>query len=166
MINVDHLESKHIKIVKVEARLFGRNGWITFNKEVKTDKAVACNKPDIVVADYSKNVITLVEVGITCQDNLGQVERDKEEKYKTLTKEMGNHKMNALTTIEVVPYVMTWDGLVTKRHTECRLKLGVSDRMEGQLQRICLQQTYGFVMRELGMDPVMEEAEEIAEGPL
>ncbi|KAK1933069.1 hypothetical protein X943_002039 [Babesia divergens] len=127
------------------------------------DKAVACNKPDIVVADYSKNVITLVEVGITCQDNLGQVERDKEAKYKALTEQMGNHKMNALTTIEVVPYVMTWDGLVTKRHTECRLKLGVSDRMEGQLQRICLQQTYDFVMRELGMDPVMGET---AEGPL
>ncbi|KAK1937398.1 hypothetical protein X943_001556 [Babesia divergens] len=65
---------------------------------------------------------------------------------------MGNHKMNALTTIEVVPYVMTWDGLVTKRHTECRMKLGVSDRMEGQLQRICLQQTYDFVMMELSMD--------------
>ncbi|KAK1939649.1 hypothetical protein X943_001966 [Babesia divergens] len=83
-----------------------------------------------LVADYSKNVITLVEVGITCQDNLGQVERDKEAKYKALTEQMGNHKMNALTTIEVVPYVMAWDGLVTKRHTECRLKLGVSDRME------------------------------------
>ncbi|KAK1932912.1 hypothetical protein X943_001358 [Babesia divergens] len=36
--------------------------------------------------------------------------------------------------------------------------------MEGQLQRICLQQTYDFVMRELGMDPVMEETEDVVEG--
>ncbi|KAK1937610.1 hypothetical protein X943_003315 [Babesia divergens] len=138
-------------------------GFLTVASIVHMDKAVACNKPDIVVADYSKNVITFVEVGITCQDNLGQVERDKEAKYKALTEQMGNHRMNALTTIEVVPYVMTWDGLVTKRHTECRLKLGVSDRVEGQLQRICLQQTYDFVMRGLGIE-VMEELEGWVQG--
>ncbi|KAK1936873.1 hypothetical protein X943_002444 [Babesia divergens] len=141
---VDIPNLRHLDKHKVEARLFGRNGWITFNKEVKTDKAVTCNKPDIV-------------------DNLGQVERDKKEKYKALTKEMGNHKMNALTTIEVVPYVMTWDGLVTRHDRNYRQELGVSDRMEGQIQRICLQQTYDFVMRELGIE-VMEEIEGWVQG--
>ncbi|KAK1939129.1 hypothetical protein X943_001993 [Babesia divergens] len=121
---VDIPNLRHLDKYKVEARLFGRNGWITFNKEVKTDKAVTHNKPDIILAEEKKNRITVVEVGVTCQDNLEQVEIEKKHKYEPLTKQMEHHKWNKNTEIRLIPYVMTWDGLVTKRHTECRLKLG------------------------------------------
>ncbi|KAK1939735.1 putative reverse transcriptase, partial [Babesia divergens] len=100
---------KHLDKHKVEARLFGRNGWITFNKEVKTDKAVTHNKPDIILAEEKKNRITVVEVGVTCQDNLEQVEIEKKHKYEPLTKQMEHHKWNKNTEIRLIPYVMTWD---------------------------------------------------------
>ncbi|KAK1939482.1 hypothetical protein X943_000424 [Babesia divergens] len=120
-------------------------------------------KKDIILAEEKKNRITVVEVGVTCQDNLEQVEIEKKHKYEALKKQMEHHKWNKNTEIRLIPYVMTCDGLVTRYHRNYRQELGVPDRMEGQIQRICLQQTYDFVMRELGIE-VMEEIEGWAQG--
>ncbi|KAK1938732.1 hypothetical protein X943_003874 [Babesia divergens] len=76
---------------------------------------------------------------------------------------MEHHKWNKNTEIRLIPYVMTCDGLVRRYHRNYRQQLGVSDRMEGQIQKICLQQTYDFVMRELGIE-VMEEIEGWVQG--
>ncbi|GIX64583.1 variant erythrocyte surface antigen-1 family protein [Babesia caballi] len=46
---------------------------------------------------------------------------------------------------------MTWDGVVTEFHNSYRRQLGISDRMEAQLQRIVIQQSHNFVLRELGV---------------
>ncbi|GIX62784.1 variant erythrocyte surface antigen-1 family protein [Babesia caballi] len=59
----------------------------------------------------------------------------------------GNHD----TEIVIIPWVMTWDGVVTEFHNSYRRQLGISDRMEAQLQRIVLQQSHNFVLRELGV---------------
>ncbi|GIX65778.1 variant erythrocyte surface antigen-1, alpha subunit [Babesia caballi] len=77
---------------------------------------------------------------------------EKKDKYQDLGKQMkfqtfGNHD----TEIVIIPWVMTWDGVVTEFHNSYRRQLGISDRMEAQLQRIVLQQSHNFVLRELGV---------------
>ncbi|GIX63935.1 reverse transcriptase domain containing protein [Babesia caballi] len=109
-------------------------------------------RPDIIVADKRKNRITIVEIGITFQNNLVKTEMEKKDKYQDLGKQMkfqtfGNHD----TEIVIIPWVMTWDGVVTEFHNSYRRQLGISDRMEAQLQRIVLQQSHNFVLRELGV---------------
>ncbi|GIX64528.1 reverse transcriptase domain containing protein [Babesia caballi] len=110
------------------------------------------NRPDIIVAGKRKNRITIVEIGITSQNNLVKTEMEKKDKYQDLGKQMkfqtfGNHD----TEIVIIPWVMTWDGVVTEFHNSYRRQLGISDRMEAQLQRIVLQQSHNFVLRELGV---------------
>ncbi|KAK1938650.1 hypothetical protein X943_003136 [Babesia divergens] len=142
---------------KVEERIYCQNGDITFNKTIPTEKTVTHNKPDIVVTDKRKNTITLVEIGITSKERLTQVEIEKKHKYEPLTKQMSNEKLNEATKFRIVPYVMTWDGLVTKYHNGYKTELGITDRMEAQIQRVCLQITHEIVMRELGLDPLTEQ---------
>ena len=55
--------------------------------------------------------IALIEVGITSQDNLQSVEYEKLRKYDMLANELGQmHKAK----VKVIPYVLTWDGIVTE----------------------------------------------------
>ncbi|KAK1933269.1 hypothetical protein X943_002931 [Babesia divergens] len=154
---VDIPNLKHLDKYKVSDRVHGDHGWISFNKTVLTENTVTHNKPDIVVTDKRKNTITLVEIGITSKERLTQVEIEKKHKYEPLTKQMGNAKLNEATKFRIVPYVMTWDGLVTKYHNGYKTELGITDRMEAQIQRVCLQITHEIVMRELGLDPLTEQ---------
>ena len=66
--------------------------------------------------------ITLIEVGITSQDNLQSVECEKLRKYDMLANELGQmHKAK----VKVIPYVLTWDGIVTEYHDTYAKALGV-----------------------------------------
>ncbi|KAK1933286.1 hypothetical protein X943_003014 [Babesia divergens] len=109
---------------KVEDRVHGDHGWISFNNTVLTEKTVTHYRPDIILAEEKKNRITVVEVGVTSQENLEQVEVEKKHKYEALKKQMEHHKWNKNTEIRLIPYVMTCDGLVTRYHRNYRQELG------------------------------------------
>jgi len=87
--------------------------------EIRVDTTVAtstkqsANRPDIVIHDKKRKEIILIEVGITSQDQLQIVENEKARKYDVIAKEMGAIH-NCKT--KIIPYVMTWDGIVTKFH--------------------------------------------------
>ncbi|GIX61456.1 reverse transcriptase domain containing protein [Babesia caballi] len=143
---------KKVERYKIDDRKFTKNGWISYDMSIHTEKKVQFNRPDIIVADKRENRITIVEIGITSQNNLVKTEMEKKDKYQDLGKQMkfqtfGNHD----TEIVIIPWVMTWDGVVTEFHNSYRRQLGISDRMEAQLQRIVLQQSHNFVLRELGV---------------
>ncbi|TBU11212.1 hypothetical protein CWI38_1319p0010 [Hamiltosporidium tvaerminnensis] len=80
---------------------------------IKTDVKIRNNRPDIFILDKKKNKITLIEVGITSQDSLQIVETEKLRKYDLLDNEVG---LIYKCSVEIIPYVMTWDGIVTKYH--------------------------------------------------
>ncbi|TBT98969.1 hypothetical protein CWI39_2197p0030, partial [Hamiltosporidium magnivora] len=63
--------------------------------------------------DMKKNNISVIEVGITSQDSLQIVETEKLRKYDLLANELG---LIYRCCVEIIPYVMTWDGIVTKYH--------------------------------------------------
>ena len=57
--------------------------------------------------------ITLIEVGITNQDLLTQVENKK-----SMTNDLVANELDLIykCKVKIIPYVMTWEGLVTKYH--------------------------------------------------
>ncbi|TBU20463.1 reverse transcriptase [Hamiltosporidium tvaerminnensis] len=81
------------------------------DNEIKTDVKIRNNRPDIFLLYKKKNKITLIEVGITSQDSLQIVETEKLRKYDLLANELC---LFYKCSVDIIPYVMTWDGIVTK----------------------------------------------------
>ncbi|TBT97257.1 hypothetical protein CWI37_2390p0010, partial [Hamiltosporidium tvaerminnensis] len=98
---------------------------------IKTDVKIRNNRPDIFILDKKKNKITLIEVGITSQDSLQIVETEKLRKYDLLANELG---LIYKCSVEIIPYVMTWDGIVTKYHKSHlkRLEIPMNSRLNAE----------------------------------
>jgi hypothetical protein len=82
--------------------------------------------------------ILVVEVGITSQENLQQVETEKLRKYDVLANELT--QIHGFKTL-IIPYVMTWDGVVSKYHDIYRRRLEISDRIQAYIQALVLKKT-------------------------
>ena len=104
-----------------------------------TDVKIQFNKPDILVHDKIQNEIIIIEIGITSIDNLKTVEMEKTRKYDLLAKELG---LIYKCTTRIIPYVFTWDGLVTKYHTGYKKMLGVEEHTEAYIQSLILKKTF------------------------
>ena len=59
----------------------------------------------------------------------------------------------------IIPYVLTWDGIVTKYHAKYRKELAISDQIEAYIQSITLKKTLESVSMEFrrGADLTIEE---------
>ncbi|EQB61507.1 hypothetical protein NAPIS_ORF00910 [Vairimorpha apis BRL 01] len=78
-----------------------------------------------------ENFINLIEVGITNCENLQTVELEKSRQYELLARELGLiHKCK----INVIPYVMTSDELVTKYHSKYRREFDIDNRIIAYIQ--------------------------------
>lgn len=105
---------------------------------IRSEIKVKCNKPDIFVIDRNKKEIIIIEVGITSFDNLRTVEVEKEHKYDLLE----NHTGSLYKYItRVIPYVMTWNGVVTKFHKQYRSEIGLYNRIQAYVQSRVLKMT-------------------------
>jgi hypothetical protein len=72
----------------------------------------------------------LGEVGITSLDNLQQVETEKLRKLDILANELT--QMYGFKS-RIIPYVYTWDGVVSNHHGMYRTRLELSDRFEAYI---------------------------------
>ncbi|KAM0677568.1 hypothetical protein BDAP_001895 [Binucleata daphniae] len=43
--------------------------------------------------------------------------------------------------VEVIPYVMTWDGITTKCHKSYRKRLGIDKHVEAYIQSLTIRKT-------------------------
>ena len=123
---------------------------------VVTSTKQSANRPDIVIHDKKKKEIILIEVGITSQDLLQTVENEKARKYDVLAKEMGAIH-NCKT--KIIPYVMTWDGIVTKFHQKYSKDIGLTTKIEAYIQYIVLKKTLesiSFEYRRGGSDETQD----------
>ncbi|TBU17925.1 hypothetical protein CWI38_0263p0040 [Hamiltosporidium tvaerminnensis] len=103
---------------------------IRVDSRIKTDIKIRNNRPDIFFLDKKKNKITLIEVGITSQDSLQIVKTEKLRMYDELDND-----------VEIIPYVMTWDGIVTKYHKSHLKRLEIPMNVETYIQSIILKKT-------------------------
>ncbi|KAF7670933.1 hypothetical protein TCON_2793, partial [Astathelohania contejeani] len=77
-------------------------------------------------------------VGITSQDNLQIVETEKKRKYDLLANELG---LLYKAKTKIIPYVMAWDGVVTKHHRSYLKELNITFTIEGYIQSTVLKKT-------------------------
>ncbi|KAL6122349.1 hypothetical protein NUSPORA_00589 [Nucleospora cyclopteri] len=114
--------SKKIRNHSVQEIVCNEDVEIRVDNRIKTNVNIQCNKPDLFIHDKRKNLITLIEVGITRQDNLKTVETEKLRKYDLLANELS---LIYKCKVEIIPFVLTWDGVITKYHSLYAKKLSI-----------------------------------------
>ena len=67
-----------------------------------------------------------------------QVENEKKRKYDLLANELG---MQYKAKSRIIPYVMTWDGVVTKFQGRYLKELSITPKIEAYIQSIVLKKT-------------------------
>ncbi|TBU19949.1 hypothetical protein CWI38_0165p0010 [Hamiltosporidium tvaerminnensis] len=115
--------SKRIRSHSVQEILDNEYAEIRVDTRIKTDVKIRNNRPDIFILDKKKNRMTLIDDGITSKDSLqifGLI-------YKC--------------SVEIIPYVMTWDGIVTKYYKLCLKRLEIPINLEAYIQSLLLKKT-------------------------
>ncbi|KAG0438663.1 Retrovirus-related Pol polyprotein from type-2 retrotransposable element R2DM [Dictyocoela muelleri] len=129
---------KKLKSHKIEKVVKNENAELISEMPVKTDSFVTNNKPDLILFDNKRNLIYLIEIGITSLDNLKKYEVEKLQKYRLLAKEM--EQMYSKKVL-IVPYVITWDGVATAHNLRYRKMIDIDDRLHAYIQGVCLKLT-------------------------
>ncbi|KAF7683603.1 hypothetical protein TCON_1179 [Astathelohania contejeani] len=83
-------------------------------------------------------MVILVEIGITSQDNLQQVEVEKKSKYDLLANELG---ILYKAKTKIIPYVLTWEGIVIKYHRSYLKELGITPQIDAYIHSTVLKKT-------------------------
>ena len=120
-------KSKRLRTHSVQEISANADVEIRVDTTVATSTKQSANRPDIVIHDKKRREIILIEVGITSQDQLQIVENEKRRKYDVLANEMG--AMHNCKT-RIIPYVITWDGIVTKFHKSYAKEIGLTTKIE------------------------------------
>ena len=149
--------AKRMKTHSVQEIVGNDKVEIRVDTRIKTDTRVGHDRPDIFVKDKRRNTITLIEVGITNQDILQTVETEKLRKYDVLANELSMiHKCK----VNIIPYVLTWDGVVTTYHEKYRKELKVTNHIEAYIQSKVLHKT----LESVSLDFRRSSEERTAEG--
>lgn len=130
--------SKKLRTHSVQEVVANENAEIRVDTHIKTDVIIQNNRPDLFVYDKKKKEITLIEVGITNLDLLTQVENEKARKYDLIAKELA---LIYKCKVKTIPYVMTWEGLVTRYHKKHCSEIGIQPRTEAYIQSIVQKKT-------------------------
>ncbi|EQB60293.1 hypothetical protein NAPIS_ORF02140 [Vairimorpha apis BRL 01] len=139
------ISGKRLRTHSVQQVVANKFIEIRVDTTIKTDVKIKYNKPDIVVIDKKSKDILIVEIGVTSIDNLQQVETEKLRKYDLLDNELG--LIHGCKT-KIIPYVLIWDGIVTKYHAKYRKALEISDRIEAYIHSVTLKKTLESVSLE------------------
>ncbi|KAF9760814.1 hypothetical protein NGRA_3010 [Nosema granulosis] len=121
---------------------------------VKTDIRIKHNRPDLIVIDKRKKEILIVEIGITSGDNLQEVEMEKMRKYDLVDNEL--LQTYGFKT-SIIPYVLTWDGVVINYHEIYRRRLEISDRIEAYIQSLVFKKTLESISLDFRRNGDLEE---------
>ena len=132
-------KSKKLRSHSVQEVVANENVEIRVDTRIKTDIKIQHNRPDLFVYDKKRKEITLIEVGITNLDLLTQVENEKTRKYDLIANEVA---LSYKCKVKIIPYVMTWDGLVTKYHKKHRSEIGIQLKTEAYIQSLVLKKTF------------------------
>ena len=130
--------SKKLRSHSVQEVVANENVEIRVDTRIKTDIKIQHNRPDLFVYDKKRKEIALIEVGITNLDLLTQVENEKTRKYDLIANEIA---LTYKCKVKIIPYVMTWEGLVTKYHKKHRSEIGISTKTEAYIQSLVLKKT-------------------------
>ena len=135
---------------------------ITVDTRINTAIKIEACKPDILVVDKKSKLITIIEIGITSQPQLVTTETEKKRKYDILANHLGQlYKMKT----KIIPWVMTWDGIVTKTHKYYLKELGIGNQIEAYMQSLTIKKTLESISLDYrrGGEITIEQVKEIKE---
>jgi len=89
----------------------GGNVTILWNQQVRSDRTIPNNKPDIIIHDNEKRTCMLIDAAISGDRNVIKKEAEKILKYKDLTIEI-QRMWNVKT--KVIPVVIGVTGTISK----------------------------------------------------
>ena len=135
--------SKKLRSHSVQEVVANENVEIRVDTRIKTDVKIQHNRPDLFVYDKKRKEITLIEVGITNLDLLTLVENEKLRKYDLVANELA---LTYKCKVKIIPYVMTWEGLVTKYHKKHRNEIGIQPKTEVYIQSLVLKKTFESII--------------------
>jgi hypothetical protein len=139
-------KDKRLSKSKTKSLLENSNVRIELGMTYSGHSGVTNNRPDMVIFDKLDGKIFIVDVAVTSAPNLTEKENHKITKYQPLAQALGlAHSMST----QVIPYVISWDGLVTSRNSQMRAILGVSDRTLAYSQQIALRHSRDMVIRDI-----------------
>ena len=127
-----------IRSHSVQEIISNDNAEIKVDTRIKTDIKIQCDRPDIFIYDKKRKEVILIEIGITNQDLLTQVENEKMRKYDLLANELA---LTYKSRSKIIPYVMTWDGIVSVFHKKYVKDLGITKNIEAYIQSKVLKKT-------------------------
>jgi len=87
---------------------------ILWNQQVKTERTIANNKPDIIICDNEKGTCMLIDVAISGDRNAIEKKADRILKYKDLTIEIQRMRNIKTKVIPLITLVNTQNVSVTK----------------------------------------------------
>lgn len=135
--------AKKLRTHSVQEIIENENAEIRVDTRITTDIKIQNNRPDIFIYDKKRKEIILIEIGITNQDLLQTVENEKMRKYDLLANELG---LMYKCKTKIIPYVMTWEGLVTICHKKYTKELGVPLNVEAYIQSRVLKKTLESIL--------------------
>ncbi|KAF7682786.1 hypothetical protein TCON_1999 [Astathelohania contejeani] len=130
------MASKKLRSHSIQESVENDLAEIRVDTKIRTDVLVKHNRPDIFIYDKRENMVILVEIGITSQDNLQQVEVEKKRKYDFLVNELG---ILYKAKTKIIPYVLTWEGVVTKYHRIYLKELEITPQIKAYIQSTVLK---------------------------
>ena len=137
----------------VQEIVANENVEIRVDTRVRTSIKIDANRPDILVHDKKRKEIILIEICITSQDRLMTVETEKKRKYDLLANKFGaEYKCKT----KIIPYVMTWDGIVTTYHKRYSRDIGITNSTEAYIQGIVLKRTLESISFEYRREDELE----------
>jgi hypothetical protein len=137
-LNFGLKKSKKIRNHSLQECISNDQVEIRVDTRIQTGIQVKYNKPDIFILDKLNKEVVIVEVGITSFDHLRTVEVEKKHKYDLLANHVG--ALHGFKT-KIIPYVMTWDGIVTNFHSHYKKELRLDNRVEAYIQARILKMT-------------------------
>ncbi|XP_029656112.1 uncharacterized protein LOC115230003 [Octopus sinensis] len=130
---------------------------IRVDTAIPTESKIQYNKPEIFLYDKKLNQIWLIEIRVTCMDNLKAVEVEKLHKYDILTGEL---VIIYKSKVKILPIVITWDAIASKYLNIYMDLIAIKDNVLAYIQTIALKKTLEgmFVEYKHGFKDVMTKA--------
>ncbi|RVE46395.1 hypothetical protein evm_008929 [Chilo suppressalis] len=134
-----------------EQVLENSHATLYWDRSIITDRTIVANKPDIVLIDRHERRAVVVDVAVPHDDNLVKAEKDKENKYLDLAREIVD--MWDIDSAIVVPIIISAHGLIAKSLDKHLKRLALGGWVKSQMQKAVLLDTARIVRRFLSMDP-------------
>ena len=144
----DACQTHHIIKYTPEPVIETETHVLYWDRTIRTDRETPCNQPDITVYDKETGRVQLVDIAVPGVSNMRNTHTEKTRKYRELAEQM--RKVWRATSVEIIPIILSSNGLVHKEVKNGPKKLGLQEHLVTRMQKSVIINSCGLVRRVLG----------------